>query len=49
MGAVVEEATRKGEVVGSNPTGHVARVFAQKIVLLATGGPLLPLNSFFLF
>jgi hypothetical protein len=25
MGGVVEEATRKGEVAGSNPIGRVAR------------------------
>ena len=30
MGGVVEEATRKGEVAGSNPIGRVARDFYAK-------------------
>jgi hypothetical protein len=30
MGGVVEQATHKREVEGSNPTGHVAQDFMQK-------------------
>jgi len=30
IGGVVEEATRKGKVLGSNPTGHETRNFTQK-------------------
>jgi hypothetical protein len=30
MGGVIEEATREGEVGGSNPTSRVAREFCAK-------------------
>jgi hypothetical protein len=36
MGGVVAEATRKGEVAGSNPIGRVARDFYAKNTRLAT-------------
>ena len=40
IGGAVEEATRKGKVVGSNPTAKKARL---------ANGPFLLLKSFFLF
>jgi len=38
MGGVVEEATRKGEVAGSNPTGRVACDFTRKKYATQGGG-----------
>ena len=37
IGGVVEEATRKGKVSGSNPTGREARDFTRKKARLADG------------
>jgi len=55
IGGVVEEVTREGEVLGSNPSCHVARDFMRKNAQLATSmetdgrlasGPSLELNLF---